>query len=236
MKARVLDPGFLLFFRCIRLILARTVHKLRKLDPALALHILVYHQAVYTHRVKVSIKVKHLVRVDFRDLYRNLLLDEALALTSDIFFLKIEQGGGGKGGGGGKKGRREGGRRGGQWGKEEGEGGERGRGRRGRKGGAEGKRGGGGRAERGGEGGKRGRGKVRKGGEGKDGGGKGGVERGKERGGGNGERGEEEGGKEGGRGGGNEVCGCLRGRDKVQCVRRRGERTGPERGRRWVYD
>ena len=91
MKTRVLDPCLLLIFRRVWLILARAAYKLRKLDPALALHILVDHQAVYTHRVKISIKVKHLVRVDFRDLYRDLLLDEALALTSDIFFLKIEQ-------------------------------------------------------------------------------------------------------------------------------------------------
>ena len=90
MKTRVLDPCLLLIFRRVRLILARAAYKLRKLDPALALHILVDHQAVYTHGVEISIEVKHLVRVHLRDLYRDLLLDKALTFASDIFLVKVD--------------------------------------------------------------------------------------------------------------------------------------------------
>ena len=91
MKARILDPCLLLVFRSIRLILARTAYKFRKLDPAFAIHVLVHHQAVHAHRVKVSVEVEHLVRIHFCDLYRDLFFNQALTFALNIFLREVDQ-------------------------------------------------------------------------------------------------------------------------------------------------
>ena len=59
-----------------------------KLDPALALHILVYLRQFTPIVSKVFHKSEHLVRVDFRDLYRNLSSMRRLPSRLIIFFLK----------------------------------------------------------------------------------------------------------------------------------------------------